>query len=224
MIVQAIPAAIPDKSQTQAQVQTTPQPPLPASVPGAVNSPMPGNQLRDIHDIRQPRQVGVNPAIYYWIVGGLGTVIIIGLILFLLKLWFLRKKESPTQVEASVCEEPWLEAERRLDELAREKDILPVEYYFILSAICRGYLKRQFAVEALEMTTEELLPRLSSLELERASLAGLKELLFFGDQVKFAQASCQEEYMKKHLDLVRDLVRTTSGQADTDKDIDKARE
>ena len=180
--------------------------------PGAPGASMTGQPVVsgpvDIHDIRDPVQVGVNPAIYYWTAGGLALAVMAGLLWWLIRRRKKRLGNEMSDVAAAVFKTPEEEALEGLASLETTPPDQPALFYFRLSAIFRRYLQRRFNLDAPEMTTEELLPRLAGLEFDREIHAGLRTFLRFGDQVKFARTLPEHKEMMKHLSLVKNIVNS----------------
>lgn len=183
----------------------TPLQPMTQAVPGITGQPA-GAGPTDIHDIRQPVQVGVNPAIYYGAVGVVAALIIGALAWMLIRRRMKRGGGNAAEVTATIYRSPEEEAFANLAALENNMSDQPAVFYFGLSAIFRRYLQRRFDVDAPEMTTEELLPRLAALNFDRETQAGLKTFLKDGDQVKFARVMPDPADMRAHLTLVRELV------------------
>lgn len=202
------PTVMQAQSQAQSQIGGSPSGVSPGMPPANAQQPM-----TDIHDIRNPIQVGVNPAIYYWSIGGVFAVLIIGLLVFLWRRWRARKPGLPPEIAATVYETPEEEALRRLTELGQNTSLTPVEYYFLLSVLFRRWIQRRFNIGAPEMTTEELLPAMTRAKLNLPMLSDIKSFFLFADQVKFAKAGCEAQTMKQHYQLVRDIVERTSTSA-----------
>ncbi len=106
---------------------------------------------------------------------------------------------------------PHLRFERRLADLAAER--LPQrgskrEYYFRLSEIAREYLGAVFAVNALDLTTAELVEALSrrAIAIDRSALLRWCEA---ADVVKFARHEPSEEECDGALRYARELLETT---------------
>ncbi len=197
----------------------TPSVSSPAASPGRTVTSGPGAQQprTDIHDIRHPVQVGINPALYYWLAGVAGALLVLLGLIFLIRKWRARWSGPAPEIAATVYEAPEEEARRGLAELAAATGLAPADYYFQLSALFRRYLQRRFSVDAPEMTTEELLPRLVGLQLDKALFSDIKSFLLFADQVKFARAGCDSGTMAQHRQLVESLVdRTAAPEAAVD--------
>jgi hypothetical protein len=106
---------------------------------------------------------------------------------------------------------PHVRFERRLSDLAAER--LPQsgrkrEYFFRLSEIVREYLGRIFAVNALDLTTAELVETLS----RRANTIDCATILRWcerADVVKFARYEPSEEECDEALRYARELLEAT---------------
>jgi hypothetical protein len=98
-------------------------------------------------------------------------------------------------------------------------------FYFQLSAIFREYLHGRFAIDGLEMTTEELLPRIDTLTLEKDTKREVKTFLVSCDPVKFAGAPAHRSSMGRDLDFVKGFVEKTSSPPpeDTGEPTDRER-
>ncbi|MFO8047458.1 MAG: hypothetical protein R6U29_00360 [Desulfosudaceae bacterium] len=166
--------------------------------------------LTDIHDIRGPRQVGLNPAWYYGVGAAAAAAALLAGLAFGLRKLKKNRSSGPHEVTASLEEPPEERAVRRLDELENRPPDKPADFYFQLSAIFREYIEGRYGLDAPEMTTEELLPRLAMIDLEKELRDKARDFLRFGDRVKFARAACDDERMSAHLDFVRHLVARTS--------------
>lgn len=172
-----------------------------------------GTGASDIHDIRDPVQAGVNPAIYYGVGGGLAVLFAAALLWWLIRRRTRRRAKDLPHVSATVFKTPEAEALDDLALLETTPPDQPAVFYFRLSAIFRRYLERRFEIDAMEMTTEELLPRLGRLDLDRELEGGLKTFLKFGDQVKFARAVPDTSDMMRHLALITDIVNHSKAVA-----------
>lgn len=181
--------------QTEPPAQATPKPPEEPA-------------LTDIHDIRHPEQVGVNPAIYYWAAGGVAALAAAVAAWLLIRRRMKRGGQTVSDVTATVYRNPEEEALENLAALENNMPDSPAVYYFRLSAVFRAWLKRRFNIDAPEMTTEELLPRLVSLDIGRDLQPGLREFLKSGDQVKFARVRPASADMARHLALARQVINS----------------
>ena len=95
---------------------------------------------------------------------------------------------------------------RNSDLLARGEIKL---FYILLSEIIRRYIEGRYQVEALEMTTFELLEHFKQSELEGEAFGLLREILEQSDLVKFAKFNPPAEQHERLLDAAEALVEMT---------------
>jgi hypothetical protein len=161
-----------------------------------------------IYDIKAPIHVpvGVMEVLPY-VAGGLAFIAAV-----LLLIWYLRKrKKGETIFTAAKPEEPaHIIALRELDELKNLKlwqQSEFKEYYSILTGIVRKYLERRYSIQAMEMTSTDIMRTWKASGEEKEDLSGnLNMLLNLADLVKFAKekpiASDNEENMDRAYDFI----------------------
>ena len=167
------------------------------------NAPAP---MTDIHDILPPVAVGLD-APWLWIgLIGLGAVL-----LATLAWWLWNKGRQSRSVETIVPElPPELIARQALDQISDVRGMDGKTFYFRLSAILRRYVFGRFGVGAPEMTTEEFLPCIDSLSIDRDLSGGLKGLCRAMDPVKFGGQATAEKQMAADLMFAREFVSKTT--------------
>ncbi|MDX9788826.1 MAG: DUF4381 family protein [Desulfobacterales bacterium] len=166
-------------------------------------------EMTDIHDIKPllPVRLPVSiPGVLWYVLAGL---VLAGLILAAWCYW-RRKRRSPQNEVPERVRPPDEVAYEALDRLEAASGLTEKVFYFRLSAILRGYLSGRFGVDALEMTTEELLPAVERMAMERSHKSGIRALALFSDPVKFADIPAALSQMEKDLCFVRQLVKETS--------------
>lgn len=150
--------------------------------------------MTDIHDI-----AGLMPAIgipvWAFIAGTVIAVVIFAIAAFLV--W---KKFRKTEKDMNVSElSPWDEAFERLDGLFASIGNCSVkEFYFSISEALRRYISRRFAIDAMEMTAEELRPVIDRVDGINDLKSGIRSFIARSELVKFANdsASCNiDNYM-----------------------------
>lgn len=92
------------------------------------------------------------------------------------------------------------------------------EYYSALSDILRTYLDGRFGVGAMEMTTDEILAAISSLDLPKKSAMDLVSVLRDADLVKFAKAVFEASENEEAYDKVYYFVEETKPVEITDEE------
>ena len=167
-------------------------------------------QMTDIHDIKPPVAPGFDPSILYFILGG---VLVLALAAAGWVFWKRRKAKSAQ--DATVWLFPDEAAYRSLDQLRGEENLSGKEFYFRLSAITRGYIQERFGIDALEMTTEEFVPRIEDLGVETTLQTTLRDLCHFADPIKFAAAPVERHKMFEDLSFVRNFVKQTTPEKET---------
>jgi len=165
------------------------------------------SQMTDIYDIKSMAQFGFNPA---WIRYGLITLcFLMGIALLAVAVVYWKKRRPAVEtVSAELLPEEI--ACRLIEEIKRLWDVDGKEYYFRLSAILRGYIHDRYGIEALEMTTQELLPQISELKLDADLKTGIKSFIDFSDPVKFAGIRADKEKMQDHYRFVKNFVKRTT--------------
>lgn len=113
--------------------------------------------------------------------------------LALLVIWFILKKKYGKEKEKLTAEQmlpPHVVAIMELDRLKSEK-IWKIgknkEYYTNLSDILRKYIQRRFMINALEMTTDEILVLFKRDKSTQSVYQNLRQILQLADLVKFAK-------------------------------------
>jgi len=179
--------------------------PLPHHGQPEANSP----EMTDIHDIKPPLPVAL---VRNWMIFTIAAVLL--LCLAAAGWWLWRKKRKHRHMETETAPlPPEVNARRMLGQLTDIRRMGGREFYFRLSLVIRRYIYERYAVGAPEMTSEEFLPRIDGLSLERELQIQLKELIHRSDPIKFAGASAMERQMQDDLDFAYRLVDQTTRAA-----------
>ena len=91
--------------------------------------------------------------------------------------------------------------ENELWKSAKTKD-----YYTDLTDIAREYLEGQFEIDAVEMTTDEIMSEVNGLNLNSITKSKLQNTLVTADFVKFAKANPSAEQNKQSFDDINSFV------------------
>jgi hypothetical protein len=160
--------------------------------------------MTDIHDIRPPVPPGPDP---YRLLRWAGIVIGVGVLALAAFLWYRRGRRL--RAHHALAPPPDTVALEGLDALYDVSRFDGRDFYFRLSAVFRGYLEGRYGFPATGMTTEELLPRLRSLDLPDGLRRGAKDFLQTADPVKFAGVPVAETRMGEDWAFVRRFVTET---------------
>jgi len=166
--------------------------------------------MTDIHDIRPPIPVGIDMPWRHL------AMLILSVAAILSAIWWWRRRRKQGPIATIVPElPPETVAIRALATISDVRRIDGKTFYFRLSAILRQYVWGRFAVSAPEMTTEEFVPCIARLPLDRELARRLRALCREMDPVKFGDMTTIETQMQTDLALVRDLVRRTTPELDS---------
>lgn len=161
--------------------------------------------MNDIFDIKPPVEFGIDPAIFYY-----SLISVLILAIFAVLFFVLRKKQKKRKTKNVVTLLPDEIAFKQLDKLAGLVNPDGKEFYFRLSSVLRGYIQGRFLIDALEMTSEELFPRVDELDFDKELKRGIKDFLRFSDPVKFAGKIADSKKMQTDLMFVKDFVKQTT--------------
>ena len=160
-----------------------------------------------------------------YIGGGLGVLaLLVGAVLLLM--WYLRKrgKRISDLFKPAPPLPPHIVALDALENLRAEHLWQNGEYklyYSVLSDILRTYLAGRFEVGAMEMTTDEILAALRTLDVEQKHKMELIAMLRDADLVKFAKATPEAEDNEHNFDIVLNFVESTIPVEKAEEEEDK---
>lgn len=164
-------------------------------------------QMSDIHDIKAPEDIGMDPRLLYYILSAILIAALIALAIFYMKHRKKRVKEKEI-IKLPPDEAAYL----LLDDLSDIERMDGKDFYFRLSAILRTYIRDRYEVNAPEMTTEEFLPQIEKLALSREMQNDLRKLLCSADPIKFAGSMAIQTQMQSDLTYVRLFIKQTTEQ------------
>lgn len=167
----------------------------------------PAQEMTDIYDIKPPALFGVNPVWIKYAVAILGILLFLVLLFVTYKYW--KKKKRPVEsITAQLSPEDKANASLRdIKALMMENG---KEFYFRLSAVYRGYIQDRYGIEALEMTSEELLPEIKRLNLDETLKTDSRSFIVSSDPVKFTDMTVDAEQMETHYRFVHSFVEKTT--------------
>lgn len=181
----------------------------------------PDGQMKDIKNVVSPTWT-----FWDWLKTNLLTIIIVIIVAVLIVAFFLaggiegikkllqKKKDAPEMGEPVDPQRPPHElAIEALDQLKADKfwqQGMTKHYYISLSNIIREYLERQFAINALEETSYDILQKMRHSQLENATMQMLRQLLSQADLVKFAREKPTPQENEQVLDLAYRFVKETT--------------
>lgn len=165
--------------------------------------------------------------VFPWIIG----LLALALVAFLIYWYFRRRggKEIPVPIISKPIVPPHIVALNKLEEIRLMKLWQAGKYktyHSLLSETIREYIEARFEVNAVEMTTDEILAAVDLMGINRDALAKLARALQLGDLVKFAKAepaALENDMCYSHL---VDFVNESHGiqEADKQQEVEKGGE
>ena len=141
------------------------------------------------------------------------AILFIALLVVIIVLWRRNKKQLPL-LSIRKEDKPLLPHEKALALLATLKTTLIgddehlKEYYTQLTDILRIYLSERYQVEAMEMTTEQIIDKLKE-QHDLDTVSGLRRLFRTADLVKFAKHAAPTQERIEHFDAAVRYVENT---------------
>lgn len=166
--------------------------------------------------------------VFPWILGAL-LLILIGLVVW----YFVKRRKTKVDENGEPVKGPVVPPyNKALDDLEslKQQKLWQIgklkEYYSGLSDIAREYIEGQFGVNAVEMTTDEILRELSKLDFDRQIYDKIKDAMDLSDLVKFAKYSASSLENDNAMDNVEGFVKESYShyQAMKAKEEEEARQ
>ena len=177
--------------------------------------------MQDIHDIEPPLPIGMDPFFFQLLMGLAAVLLLVALGLVLFR-YLKRRKQKKMSAKIPLLPPPLSPdktALKALDALAHIQEKDPRHYYFEISAILKIFMGKVFNMGAPEMTTQEVVASLSSLDLDRKLTARTRDFFHFAAMVKYAGITPEIPRIHKDHDLILEFIHSTAGRiVDPDSD------
>ena len=162
-------------------------------------------EVTDIRGLKPLRQVETPTPWWLWSAAGAGAVL-----LGLLGVWLWRRRRQQAVVPPRPAHEVAFEALARLRQTDFEDTEAMRQFHFEISEVIRAYVESRFALNATDLTTEEITAVLD----EVRGLAGddnacLRRFLVATDRVKFAAHEPSEEEIEDTYEGALSFVEAT---------------
>lgn len=164
--------------------------------------------MQDIHDIKPPVSVGIDPLIFKiaFAVIAIACLAFAGYLLFC----YLKKRMGKDRKDGMLLLPPPLPADQAaLRELGIIADLMLTEprlYYFRLTALLKTFIGKIFNINAPEMTTQEIISTLNTLSIEKEMINGARELFLSSSMIKYAAMTPEMENMRSDEQFVRIFI------------------
>ncbi len=96
------------------------------------------------------------------------------------------------------------------------------EYHSELTHIVREYLENRYDIQALEMTTDQILKQLKRLDFDGSWQGRLREMLQAADLVKFAKAEPPTNFHERMIEYAINFVETTKKIIEPEEKVEHA--
>ena len=162
--------------------------------------------------------------IKYWVYGGIVGLIVLVVLIYLIKKYYKNRKRKEAGV---ILLPPHIEAINELEKLYTLKlwrDGRHKIYHTKLSDIIRNYIHRRYNINAMEMTSEEIMSSLRSLDVNSSILNKLSDSMSLSDLVKFAKFAPEDEESEGSLSTAYEFVEQTKPIIIEIKSVDKSSE
>lgn len=162
--------------------------------------------MQDIHGIRPPVQVGLDPMLLKIMLMVLVGILVLGLLFFLIRKW-LKKRRTPKELK--LLPEPMAPYDASLKELEllfQRPMIDPRLFYFDLTYILRKYIGRSFNIRATEMTSQEFIRNINQLNFSQDVKKDISKFQNLSDPFKYAGMAAQKEQVKQDLAFIKQII------------------
>lgn len=164
--------------------------------------------MKDIHDIRPPMNVGVDPGIFITI-GVISGALILGILLFILIRKWLKNRSAGKNAPLRLPLIPAYEsAIQKIDLLMTQERADLRQFYFELTTILREYIGRSFDFRAAEMTSQEFVTHLQGLCLDIEVKHRVSRFHAQTDPIKYAGITPDKARVDNDLTEIRTLIET----------------
>ncbi|MFH2061188.1 MAG: hypothetical protein ABIJ59_20165 [Pseudomonadota bacterium] len=168
--------------------------------------------MQDIHGIRPPILVGMDPLIIKIILMVLAGVLLCVILFFLIKKW-IQKGQSPDSLKTLPnILPPYETAMKALDRLGIESMNDPRAFYFYLTLILRKYMSGTFNINpescrATEMTSEEFLRHIKLLDMDKMIKENISQFQHYSDPIKYAGIRPEKDAVQKDIEIVKNIIK-----------------
>jgi hypothetical protein len=173
---------------------------------------IPVDTTKAYKDIRPLEPAPFDP---YWLMLG-GLILLLLAVITALVVWYIRRRRRRKLVPVDapvIIIPPHVEALKALENLEQEKvwqDGRMKEYYTRLTDIVRTYIEKRWLVNALELTSDELLVHGFTLQLDQETRECLERVVKLADLVKFARMTPLGSDCESSMHLSRRFVERTA--------------
>ncbi|MBF0259548.1 MAG: hypothetical protein HQK62_12030 [Desulfamplus sp.] len=177
--------------------------------------------MQDIHDIKPPVQVGIDPVIFK-IAFAILAVILLAVAGYLLFRYIKKRMNKNTKDNMPLLPPPLPADQAALRELYAISDLMLTEprlYYFRLTALLKTFVGKIFTINAPEMTTQEIITALNTLDIEKEIKGSAREFFLSSSMIKYAAVTPAMETMKSDERFVKIFIGSVMDKRSVDRQI-----
>jgi len=177
--------------------------------------------MQDIHDIRPPVRVGLDPMLLKQILMAVAGMVLLAALFFWVK-QYLKKRNQPKDLKClPEPMPPYAAALKALDFLFQSEIADLRLFYFDLTGILRHYMGQSFGMNALEMTSQEFIKSLNGLDLDKGVKKEITGFQSLCDPFKYAGEVPGKDQAAKDLAFVREKIHQIEKDLEIKKDLEK---
>ena len=162
--------------------------------------------MQDIHDIRPPVQFGFDPGLLKIILMVSGVIILLVLAFFLIKKYLKKRKNIKGMMCLPAPMAPFEAALKELDLLLMRQMNDPRLFYFDLTSVLRKYIGRSFGINAIEMTSQEFIRSINSLDLDNVSKKDITRFQKYCDPFKYAGLVPEKNLLIQDISFIKKTI------------------
>jgi len=167
--------------------------------------------MQDINPIKAPVMIGMDPAMIKLILFIAGGLILLILVIFLIRrFWKSRSKAENAKLIPAIP--PYALALQELDLLCKKPVMDPKAFYFDLGGLIKRYIGSSYAMNAVEMTTQELSKHIRFTRMDHGLVQSVSQFLIVSDPFRYGPMAPDTARVKEDLASVRQLI--TAMEAD----------
>ncbi|WP_022668142.1 hypothetical protein [Desulfospira joergensenii] len=186
--------------------------------------------MQDIHEIKPPVMVGMDPALIKILVIAAGCLLLAALLFYLFKRFWKSSGSKADDLLPSPIP-PYEEAVKALDRLANQEAKDLKFFYFELGALFKAYVGRSYQIHASEMTTQELARQLRSTAMDRNLVTGVVKFQEHSDPFRYGPVLPEPGRTRQDIETARQLIeaieqdlnKTRESDPEQGRDVDRAR-
>ena len=161
--------------------------------------------MQDIHPIKAPVMIGMDPEQLKLMVLIAGGLILLVLVIFMIKRYKTsRSRQSKDKLSQAVL--PYSLALQELDLLDQKTVTDPKAFYFHLGGLVKRYIGSSYAMNAVEMTSQELSKHIRLTGMDHGLVRSVSQFLILSDPFRYGPVVPDPSRVQADLASARQLI------------------